>query len=313
MKKKRGAAQPPLRDPPGPDGQSPALAAQTDDDAPPIEQAMATPLEPTGRLYTQCPQCQTTYRITVAQLRRGRGEALCQQCQAGFNVLDALAETTTRARPGPAAPASQPPLLGRLEAVGTREPVLIAAGDGPSALSAADLKQDDPAAGDEIAPSEKNRSSRATRLAWGAGVAALSAMLMAQLGVFEGPQLAQNERLRAGLEAACQTLGCRLPPFRAPALIQIIDQTLSPAPDGIDGYEFTLVLANQASLPQPFPAVKLTLDAHNGSAAAVRVFQPEEYLPADAPKTMAAGELQEIRLLLAKPRQEVGGFSFELQ
>jgi predicted Zn finger-like uncharacterized protein len=289
MKKKRGAAKPPQPAP-----QSPAPGSQAD--ATPELQAPPPPEPAAGRIYTQCPLCKTVYRITVAQLRGGRGEALCQQCLAGFNVLDTLAETAARARQGPA-PAGQVPPLGRLDAVAPPESALI--GDS--------LPADDPTSGGH---SPAQRPALAARLAWGAGTLLLLALLAAQLGWFEGPQLAQNETLRPWLEAACQTVGCRLPPFRAPARIQIVGHDLHPT---ADGYEFTLVLSNQASLPQPFPAVKLSLDAHGGNPAAVRVFQPEEYLPAAGSGAMAVGELQEIRLLLARPQQEIGGFSFELQ
>lgn len=249
----------------------------------------------TDRLYTQCPQCKTTYRITVAQLRLGRGEAECQECQARFNVLGALAENPARAVED--ASVGQPTLLGRLDAV----PVHASGTTSPSIPS-------ELAEGDDEAT---NPASWLGRVAWGGGTLALLALFVFQLGGFEGPRLAQDEGARPWLEAACQTLGCRLPGFHAPRRIQIIDHTLSPAPDGIDGYAFSVVLANQAALPQDFPAIKLVLAGHDGSPVAARVFQPAEYLKGSA-MPMAVGEPREIRLLLARPSHEVGGFSFEL-
>lgn len=248
---------------------------------------------PALRLYTRCPRCQTVYRISLAQLRAGRGGATCQECQAGFNALETLAETPARAREGPA-PASLVS-LGRLDAAG---------GNPAEKGLPIVLGLDEPQA---PAP-----TSFLERAAWAFGVFTLLALLGIQLAIYHGPRLAQDENLRSWLETACQTLGCRLPAFRAPRLIQIIGHDLRPAQDGSGGYEFTLALANQASLPQAFPAVKLTLAAHNGSPAAVRVFQPEEYRPGTGPALMPVGEPQEIHLLLAKPQRDIGGFAFEL-
>lgn len=250
-------------------------------------------------LYTRCPRCKTTYRITVAQLRSGRGEAECQQCQARFDALGALAENPARTAQEAAA-AGSPTLLGRLDAVfGEADGRAVFPVMAPCGLAAADEKAASPV-------------SRLRRIAWGGGAFLLFASLVFQLGWFEGPRLVQDEGVRPWLEAVCQPLGCRLPGFHALRRIQIIGHALTPAPDGIDGYEFSVVLANQASLPQGFPTIKLILSADNGSPVAARVFQPTDYLKGQASALMPVGEPREIRLLLAKPQREVGGFSFEL-
>jgi len=130
---------------------------------------------------------------------------------------------------------------------------------------------------------------------------------------FAGTDLPQDERLRPWLERACGSLGCDLPRFRAPLRIQILGSDLTPAPGGVEGYEFTLVLANQAALPQDFPAIKLSLEGRNGSPAASREFQPDEYLAESGPKLMPVGEPVEVRLLLSKPSREIDGFSVALR
>ena len=38
-------------------------------------------------MYTQCPSCETVYRITIDQLRRAEGEVRCGRCQALFNAV----------------------------------------------------------------------------------------------------------------------------------------------------------------------------------------------------------------------------------
>ncbi|MFM8331886.1 MAG: zinc-ribbon and DUF3426 domain-containing protein [Candidatus Methylumidiphilus sp.] len=249
------------------------------------QEAAALPVAP--RLYTRCPGCKTTYRISVAHLRQGRGEAHCQACQAPFSVLDSLAETPARAVPGQASP-GKAPLLGKLDAV--------AQPPAPAPLAAAQMPK----------PPDSGRRTAA----WTVGAAMMLALLALQVGVYAAPQLAQHAPLRSSLESACLALGCDdLPPFRATAQIRIQGHALNP--NG-GGYEFTLAVANHAPLPQAYPAVKLVLADGNGKPAAARVFQPAEYLPATAPALMPVGRPYEIRLLLAPPTGEIGGFSFDL-
>ena len=304
MGKKRGARQSKRAGQREAGQPSPALALDT---APPATQSPPTqsPLV-SGRIYTQCPLCKTVYRISVAQLRQASGEAYCLECQAGFNALHTLAETAERTG-SPPLPSRQPPRLGRMEeatnAASNRD-----ANKAPASLGTT------PADMPPVRPNrqEPNRATPGARWAWGVGSAGMIALLALQLIGFKGPELAQNERLRPWLENACEGLGCRLPPFRAPDRIQIIDHALHPTADGSGGYEFILTLSNQASIPQAFPVIKLSLEAFNGSPAGERAFQPEEYLPTSSPTLMPVGELREIRLLLAKPNREIGGFSFEL-
>jgi predicted Zn finger-like uncharacterized protein len=264
MKKKRGAKH---------------ASPQTSDDALP------------RRLYTLCPNCQTVYRVTVAQLRAGHGKAECQGCQTGFNVLDTLAETPTRARPDSTVP--HPILLGQLDAV-TAE-----AHENIPTFSELDAE-----------PSPEKLPSRAERLVWVAGVVFSFVLLIAQFIAFEGPQLTQNPRVRPWLETTCEYLNCRLPPFHALQQIQTLTHDLHPTADEANTYEFTLVFVNQAELPQAFPALKLTLISYDNNPIAGRIFQPEEYLSNPHPNLMAVGEAQTLHLLLTKPKQDIAGFLF---
>lgn len=262
------------------------------DEAPP-----PAPTPPPAQLYTRCPHCGTAFRVTIAQLRAGRGGAWCRECRNSFNLLETLGESPLEAGAKPPPPA-KPPALGRLEAVSAP-------------------------GGDRFAKSPrrpyfmaKRRSSssagRYASIAWGLGALALAAFWDWQIFHFEGARLAANERVRPWLDTACSVLRCDLPPFRAPDRIRIVERGIHPAPGDIDGYEFVLVIANQARLPQPFPDIGLTLTGNAGPAFASRVFHAREYLETGSSATMETGKPYEIHLLLARPGADIGGFSFEL-
>lgn len=267
-------------------------------------------------MYTQCPSCKTTYRITLRQLRNGRGEALCQECQVAFNVLATLAET---ARDAIAGDPRQPvlPVLGSTEAVPSmpyeRDAARGLADELPSisATPRAPLKRYVAWPPDEEPP-EIPAWSWASALAWGSGVVMLVGMLLVQLFVFEGDRLLQNPQLRPFLDLACDTLHCTLPEFRASQDIHIVSRSLRPMADEGNGLEFNLVIANQSSLAQAFPRIKLALTDGGGRPVQSRIFTPSDYLPSNDLRVMPVGKPFEIRLVLARPQQDVQGFEFKL-
>ncbi len=261
-------------------------------------------------MYTQCPQCKAIYAISVKQLRAGLGEALCERCQIAFNALTTLATSEREAVP------DQPPAI-RIPALGTVASVDQASLRLPRmdrALNQLALPYQSSSQPADFAFWERaEKASFASRLFWLLGSIGLLALFSWQVSVYEGASMAKNIQLRPWLEQACQIFDCWLPAYRDVSRIEIIERELYPAPDGSDGFEFRLMMANQSERAQSFPAIKLGLMQDNGETIAERVFQPGEYLPeAFGDAAMASGQPVEIKLLLAAPRGEVGGFTFEL-
>ncbi len=268
-------------------------------------------------MFTQCPNCKTAFSINIEKLRLGRGEMLCQQCHVVFNALNSLSENIQDVAHRDRLPPRRPPVLGKQEAVSTarHERVMAdkkAVDDLPSLrASVRDGRRRQTPRWQEEAD-EPPPLPRASAPGWWLGAFAMLALLVWQASIFEGQRLVQNERMRPWLELACESFACDLPPYKDTSRVQVVDRALLPAPDDIDGYEFSVILSNQSSLAQAFPSIKLVLLELNGRAVASRVFAPEEYLDANRPAKMPVGKPFEIRLLLAKPSSEVGGFSFEL-
>jgi predicted Zn finger-like uncharacterized protein len=266
-------------------------------------------------VYTRCPECKTAYRISVAQLRAGRGEALCERCHIVFNALVSLAQAPKNAVPD-GMPQAKPPVLGTQEAVLVRkfERELL---DEPDV---------DDRSGTEDKGRRFDRVSRRIRgkdaadpspamqeVLWGLGGFALLALLITQLVIFEGERMVQNARMRPWLDMACKTINCSLPPYKDVGRIQIFDRALRPDSNRNDALEFQLVFANQSNLPQVPPNLKLVLTELSGNPVAERIFTPAEYLPeGEKISLMPVGKPFEVRLLLAKPSSDVGGFIFEL-
>jgi hypothetical protein len=149
---------------------------------------------------------------------------------------------------------------------------------------------------------------------WSAGVLGLTILLAAQIVLFEGRRLAQNVHARPWLDTICANLGCALPPFKDIRHLQITDRALNRMDGNKRGLEFSLTFVNRSALPQAFPELKLVLNELGGSPIAERLFEPQDYLPEWRPgMLMPVGQPFEIRLSLAKPSREVGGFAIQFQ
>jgi len=48
-------------------------------------------------MYTQCPECETTFKLGADDLRRAKGKVRCGECDAVFNALEYLAEQVSEA------------------------------------------------------------------------------------------------------------------------------------------------------------------------------------------------------------------------
>jgi predicted Zn finger-like uncharacterized protein len=262
-------------------------------------------------MYTRCPQCRTVYAITARQLRAGLGEALCERCQTAFNALCALGATEAEAVTNPQRPAKIP-ALGPNDSVNATKSRPSPANPAQHPLPL-QYESYNPSA-DFVLWRESQQASNSKRLFWLLGSLGLLSLLVWQVSYYEGANAAQDLRIRPALEQACEIFGCALPAYRDLSRIQIIERDLYPAPDNIDGLEFRLIIANRSNVAQSFPAVKLSLMDVNGAIFAERVFQPDEYLPDNVRTSLpSAGEPVEIKLRLAAPAKEVGGFTFELR
>ncbi|MGI9213505.1 MAG: zinc-ribbon and DUF3426 domain-containing protein [Methylococcaceae bacterium] len=256
-------------------------------------------------MHTRCPDCQTRYPITAAQLRAGRGEARCEHCDRVFDALAGLEQT---------AGGSVPPVL----SVRSNQPVKIPELTRHSEVGSADKADSLFSLTADTRPGvRKNRPRPAAPkphvIPWNTLTLALLLLLWIQYLFFEGGRLVQNAQLRPTLEQLCAALGCVLPAYKDVRLIRAGHASLQKSPQSDEAYEFKLVISNQASLPQAFPRLHLLLGEIDGLTTATRIFEPSEYLARrDRETLMMSGKTYEIRLLLQAPGRSIGSYQFTI-
>jgi hypothetical protein len=152
--------------------------------------------------------------------------------------------------------------------------------------------------------------TRSRRGEWIA-LAILLVALAVQLLVSQRAQLAADARWRPLVVAACETTGCRVPPWREPTAFNMLSRDVIAVPGRPGLLRVQASFRNDAAWPQPWPALLLTLSDANGRALGARRFLPRDYL-GSAPKdrVLAPGQAAELAFDVVEPGAGVVAFDF---
>lgn len=255
-------------------------------------------------MHSQCPHCQTVFRVSVRHLIAARGMARCGQCGGVFNAQEALT----------AAPEQEIPRDRRERAA---EP---SGTTGPQGRGAANTEPVDaePAATlpvwlqDELQPAKSRKPGPRLRRLLIAAIALLFFTLAAQYVWFEREQLAQYPLIHQQFAAICSVFGCKPPVGRDLDRIEMTARAVATHPVTPGALLVTATLVNQAPFPQPPPLLQLAFTDRQGSISALRRFEPREYL-AEKPQGRALlepGEPAKVRLQIIDPGRDSTAFEF---
>lgn len=301
-----------------------------------------------NNLITRCPDCQTSYRITLETLRRADGKVRCGRCAAVFSAFNSLADGRTnrllglnsvthesRATPRseatgavrgaerqdpPPTPDTPPPAPEHaVEPMGDEQ--LSEDEDAAHAEPISDQEVDEVLATTNAAETPPpwtgaaNTPSPAMRRLW--TVAACFAMLTlaAQLAHHFRAQLLELPRVGPLVASLYARLGMPAQIPSDPTDFEIVNSSTLAHSDSRDTatLEFTASIRNRSTRPRPLPVLSLKLTDRYDNAIGVRYFEPAEYLPTTARTGMLRpGSLAEARLVLVDPGPQAAGFEADL-
>lgn len=219
-------------------------------------------------MYSQCPQCQTVYRLQESQLDIASGQVRCGNCGAVFDA---------RAR-----------RLARLPSIAPSRP-LPQAGQQPPAPS-------------QPSVAVRQRPWLAS-LGWGLASLFLLLGLALQAGFLMRSQLAASEDFGPMLEALCENLHCSLPLPHEPDLIELEDYSVEALPEHPTAWRLSGTLVNTAEFDQRLPTLRISLPDEEGKPLAARDFTPDEYLADedDPDDRLYADDSVDFRLDIVNP------------
>lgn len=208
-------------------------------------------------MHTRCPQCQTTFALTEAQLTARGGLVRCGRCQTVFRADRSLVDApdTRRRRqpvPGKQTEVVAPPVT----AENSIEPPLVT-----------DTTP--------YAPPARTRPAF-----WALGILLMLLGLATQALLFYSDRLIRRQpALEPVLAEICERLGCTLELPRDVTRIELMDTRVAPHPVYDRALRVYATLVNRAPFAQPLPILEVTLLDSRGDALARRQYLPRDYLP----------------------------------
>ncbi|MFQ5995409.1 MAG: zinc-ribbon and DUF3426 domain-containing protein [Acidiferrobacterales bacterium] len=264
------------------------------------------------KLQTQCPQCQTVFAITSAQLDAHQGVVRCGRCNAVFRADEHLHDIAPTTAPIDSERITKrpPPTTHEKPSVPVPTPATPEAEARPPAESPTPEEFVAPALIDVII---RRRRARTRAVFWGVGVLALVLILAAQLVFFYATELSRYPDLKRWVTVACERLGCKIRPYQDVTLIELLHTSVVRHPDRADALKIDASMVNRARVAQPYPLMELTLSDSTGAIVARRTFQPREYLKTSKTNTMMPPNLViDAGLEVTSPKAKPGGYEIRL-
>ena len=226
-------------------------------------------------LITQCPRCQTRFRVTAEQLETANGRVRCGACLAVFQAREAWAETETSARE------SMP-----LQAVAVSDPRVDAAADSLAELlrdPMVETVSEDDAEVPET-PRAKPAAATGARRPW--PVSALLGCHMVAWALLAAGILAlgfdtwsRDPVLRDVYEQLGDLVGVELPPFKDLEAIRFTVTSVAPRLGPPEPLAVEATLVNTASMRQRLPPLSVRFLEEGGGTVAEQHVLPADYLP----------------------------------
>ncbi|MDM8548345.1 zinc-ribbon and DUF3426 domain-containing protein [Candidatus Venteria ishoeyi] len=240
-------------------------------------------------MYTQCPQCQSIYRIHSEQLSQAEGRVCCQACKRIFNALhqrlEALPQTLSKAS-GEAVAEDD---VHEIELLKELEDEL------------------------DVASVTVQSTGRRSLFTWSLLALLLSATLVLQYLWFTRPDvILQEPHIRPWLDKGCLLLDCKLPPTRDVQAFHISKNYMNQHPDKDNAVLLHFIFENTAIFKQAYPSLELRFEDENKQLIGIRRLSPTQYLDtAQASKPLWPGEPVHVNLELKNlvPNMHTFGYS----
>lgn len=256
-------------------------------------------------MYTRCPQCQTVFRITAAQLKARDGRVRCGRCQHVFGADQHLMPKPARST------VKSTPATPRKRAASKK----VVVEPGNVAVPVESIAPPFPAETSErkVAPSPlvRRRPVRTRTIYWAAGWVLLLLLLAGQTLIFYGYDFArQTPTLRPMIETLCAPLPCRkLPPIDMRHM-DLVETQVAPHPRYDKALRIKATLVNRADTVQPYPLLEVSLIDSQGQLVARRAYQPREYLsrPEAIQKGLPPQVAVNVQLDITSPGAQASGY-----
>jgi predicted Zn finger-like uncharacterized protein len=278
-------------------------------------------------MQTQCPHCETRFRITEIQISIADGLVRCGVCTEVFNAYEFASQQDY-----------QPSLLNG-EILPEQESVINIS---RTAFTDTDQHHDNSISDDNeiqvdnqslnfveldtaeesskepfdslneprneslayvVPESLRDAQSRSmfSTLLWSAGILFFTATLFIEYVWFNRDQFNHVPELQAWTEKLCQHIQCKSISMRDPSKIELITRNVYSHPNEKNALMVNLTMKNNADFAQPYPVMQIDFSDIRGGTVAARRFLPAEYLPIE----FQQAEAKQSRMLPANTSSSI--------
>ncbi|VAW50554.1 hypothetical protein MNBD_GAMMA06-97 [hydrothermal vent metagenome] len=256
-------------------------------------------------MQTQCPHCDTRFRVTESQVDIADGFVRCSVCKEVFNAFKVAKQHNHQS-----ALDSQRHFDDKASESNTKN------SENNSEKEIFDFFDEE--ANESLshvvpenfkAAHDTHTTIFASNLLWGVGILFLCSTLFIEYIWFNRNQFNQNSTLQVWAEKICQQFECKNIAMRNPEKIELIARNVYSHPNEKDALMVNITIKNQANFAQPYPVMQVSFSDVRGGSVAARRFLPSEYLPAEH---SPSGSLQENTQQLFEPDTNMT-FTIEIQ
>ena len=253
-------------------------------------------------MITECPSCQTRFRVTVEQLAVAHGRVRCGACLAVFDGREA--EVTEK----PAAVGDDPVDVPLQDAESTESvDVLLQDAESTESVSATGAEVPSPTGElDAEAGAAVDRPTHAVVFA--AAVAAALALLVVGVFVLQYDVYVQDPAFRNAYEI----VGVDVPRYRALDAIEVANPSVDERLGAPEPLIVRLDLTNTASRYQRFPTLTVQFHREDGALLDEHRVEPVAYLPSRQSRRMSPNRTTPVALRLDDPGPDAARYSISL-
>jgi len=253
-------------------------------------------------MQTQCPHCNTRFRVTQTQVDAADGMLRCGICKEIFNAFEV---------------ANQHEYQTSLLSEDATDIVSNSEADEPTASTAAvdtataetkpqskdefDFFDDNELSASSIIPDDlrdtySQQPKLIATLLWSIGILFLITTLMLEYIWFNRNQFNQIPQLQAGIEKLCQHFSCKQMSMRDASKIELLDRNVYSHPKEKNALIIDLTIQNNADFAQPYPVMQVDFSNVRGNVVAARRFFPKDYLHSDVSDNQLIAPNKSIKL-----------------
>lgn len=278
-------------------------------------------------MQTQCPHCETRFRITEIQISIADGLVRCGVCTEVFNAYEFASQQDYQPSllNGEILPEQESVInISRTAFTDTDQHLDNSISDDNEievdnqSLNFVDLDTAEESSKEPfdslneprneslayvVPESLRDAQSRSmfSTLLWSAGILFFTATLFIEYVWFNRDQFNHVPELQAWIEKLCQHIQCKSISMRDPSKIELITRNVYSHPNEKNALMVNLTMKNNADFAQPYPVMQIDFSDIRGGTVAARRFLPAEYLPIE----FQQAEAKQSRMLPANTSSSI--------